>query len=338
MSWGSAVPPNILGDSFNSASRVDVLKPYTTLGNYTTWKTVAVAVATSNVASPVGLLTIDGVTLALGNKVLLTAQTNPVSNGLYVVTLNNWELAKDFPLGQDASGLTVLINQGTVNANTIYVCTNDVGAGIIGTNSLTFSYFAGLNGVTGPSTSTNDAIAVFNGTTGNKLYSTLLILSPTLLPTVANAPLVSSLGGVLSFNNTAEITVTVILTATQVTGASATPVQLLAAPGAGFIIRVGSTIVNTRSTGNTAFGGGGVAVVQYGNTALGAGTNALSATIPAVNITAATSQIYMVGTNVGSALTNSNAGIYFSNQTAPFTGGAGTTLAITLNYQVLPFA
>jgi hypothetical protein len=167
--WGTATPPRILGDTFTSSTRVSVLKPDSTLGNYTTWKTVAKVVATSNVASIVGVQTIDGVTLSLGDKVLLAGQTSGVNNGLYIVKLNTWEYAGDFPLGEDAAGLTVLINQGTVNANTIYVCTNHIGAGIIGTNSLVFSYMIGLNGVVGPATSVDGSVPVFSGTTGHIL-------------------------------------------------------------------------------------------------------------------------------------------------------------------------
>lgn len=130
--------------------------------------------------------------------------------------------------------------------------------------------------------------------------------------------------------------VVVTLNTAQVVAAYGTPVILLPAPGAGkaIIIDACQTITEV----STAFAGGGVAVVQYGNTVHGGGTLAIDATTPAAEITAAASQIYtqygMVTTTASTAITN--LGIYWSNQTGVFTGGAGSTVSLALTYYVIP--
>lgn len=69
----------------------------------------------------------------------------------------------------------------------------------------------------------------------------------------------------------------VTLTQSQVTGAFATPVQLIAAPGAGFAIFINQVQLNYLA-GTNAFAAGGVLVIQYGNTVNGGGTSATNGT------------------------------------------------------------
>lgn len=136
-------------------------------------------------------------------------------------------------------------------------------------------------------------------------------------------------------SNAAAASVT--LSAAQVLAAYATPQLIIPAPGAGkAIMLINSQLVTEVST---AFAGGGVAILQYGATVHGAGTNALSATIPAAEITAATSQIYTqtgyVATTVTATSAVTNQGIYFSNATGAFTGGAGSTVTPNLQYVII---
>lgn len=126
--------------------------------------------------------------------------------------------------------------------------------------------------------------------------------------------------------------ITVTLNAAQISAMFATPQLLIPAPGAGF-----ATIVDQVSYyfnfATAAFATGGATVVQYAATANGAGTNALSATIPAAMLTTGSSRLYSLVGVVGSALTGiTNQGIYLSNQTAAFTAGGASTVTVSLNY------
>lgn len=136
--------------------------------------------------------------------------------------------------------------------------------------------------------------------------------------------------------NVQQFTQTFTLNQAAVQGAYAAPVALLPAPGAGLAYFVTEASIYTNFQ-TAAFAGGGIAIVQYANTVHGAGTNALAATIPAAEITAASSQLYFLNGNTGNALTGiTNNGIFFSNQTGAFTGGnAASTVVITLNYVIL---
>lgn len=120
------------------------------------------------------------------------------------------------------------------------------------------------------------------------------------------------------------------LTAAQVNVAYTTPQLLAAAPGAGLIlVPTYATMVTNFAV---AFTGGGAATVQWGTTAAGAGTNSLSATIPAAEITAAASQIYSLPGHTAAALTGiTNEGLYFSNATQVFAGGAGSSLSFNIS-------
>jgi hypothetical protein len=159
-------------------------------------------------------------------------------------------------------------------------------------------------------------LASFSGTTG--------LLGDSGISAASVASAVAS--------NANLVAVSVTLTAAQVLAAYATPIVLVpAVAGKAYISLSGQIYTNVSGT---AFAGGGVAIVQYAATAHGAGTDFLAATIPAAEITAASSQIYtlagLASTTVSTGITDE--GIYFSNATGPFTGGAGSSLTITLVY------
>lgn len=124
----------------------------------------------------------------------------------------------------------------------------------------------------------------------------------------------------------------------DVIGAYATPVQLIAAPGVGTGILITSAAIITEVS--TAFATGGNAQVQYGNTNHAGGTIALSATIPAAEITAATSQVYsmagLAATTVTATSVVTNKGIYFTNATGAYTLGTGSTVTVALQYMIVP--
>lgn len=132
--------------------------------------------------------------------------------------------------------------------------------------------------------------------------------------------------------NQASIT----LNPTQMAAAYATPVALIAAPGAGKVIQIISAAVYTASTGNTAYATGTAPIVQYGATIHGGGTLATGAGLVAGDITAAASQVRTLGPMASAALTGqSNVGIFFSNATNAYTAGTGTNVTFTFVYQVL---
>lgn len=88
----------------------------------------SVRVRSQSAVTPSGTVTVDGLALAAGDRVLLTAQADAAENGVYVVTSAAWLAADDFPAADDYVGAIVHVEEGTV-ANTYWEQTNDVAEG-----------------------------------------------------------------------------------------------------------------------------------------------------------------------------------------------------------------
>ena len=92
--------------------------------------------------------TLDGVTLATGNRILVKNQTTKSENGIYVVAASGApSRATDFDTAAEIDGGDfVYVTGGTTNDNTGWVQTNTVGT--VGTDDIEFSQFAGSGTVT----------------------------------------------------------------------------------------------------------------------------------------------------------------------------------------------
>jgi len=86
------------------------------------WKDEVVAASTGNVdlAAPGTML--DGVTLTVGDRILLKDQTTPAENGIYIWTGGGAALTRalDADSGAELSAATVTVQRGTVNADRMY--------------------------------------------------------------------------------------------------------------------------------------------------------------------------------------------------------------------------
>lgn len=118
--------------------------------------------------------TVDGITLVLNNRILLKNQSSGSENGIYLVTAGAPTRSMDMEAGSGAAAIFIFIQAGTSNADTGWLCTNNTGSDIVGTDALVFAQISG-NGVdgdvNGPGSSTDTAIARFNGTTGKLLQN-----------------------------------------------------------------------------------------------------------------------------------------------------------------------
>jgi hypothetical protein len=125
-----------------------------------------------------GLLALDGISLSVGNRVLVKNQTDAKQNGIYSVTAvggpsATWLLTRttDYDVvGEVSSGDFIFVKGGTVNANTGWIQTADVVT--IGTNSITFTQFSGAGTytagtgltLTGTTFAVDSTIATLTGT------------------------------------------------------------------------------------------------------------------------------------------------------------------------------
>lgn len=96
-----------------------------------------VRVATTANITLSGLQTIDGVSLAAGDRVLVKNQTDAVDNGIWTASTSSWSRALDFDGSYDCvQGTLVSVTSGTVNEQTVWQLTT--ANPVIGTSSLTF--------------------------------------------------------------------------------------------------------------------------------------------------------------------------------------------------------
>lgn len=98
-------------------------------------------VAVANIASLSGLQTIDGITLANGDRVLLTGQTTASANGPYVAQTGAWTRALDADgAGEITPGAFWYVEEGTSYQKTQWRCSN-TGVVVIGTTNITITQF-----------------------------------------------------------------------------------------------------------------------------------------------------------------------------------------------------
>jgi hypothetical protein len=93
--------------------------------------------------------TVDGVTLATGDRILIKNQSTGSQNGIYVVQATGAPVrSTDADANAEVTGnFAVFVEEGTVNADSGWVLTND-GAVTVGTTALTFTQFTGLGQIT----------------------------------------------------------------------------------------------------------------------------------------------------------------------------------------------
>jgi hypothetical protein len=122
---------------------------------------------------------IDGVTLVAGDRVLLKDQSTATENGLYIAVASG-AASRDpeHDTIAELSGSMVVVNQGTVNDNKIFLCTTDTDA-TLGSTSITYTTITPQNvgtvtsitagtGLSGGAITSSGTIAIDTATTVDK--------------------------------------------------------------------------------------------------------------------------------------------------------------------------
>lgn len=104
------------------------------------------AATTTNLAALSGAMTVDGISLVAGDRVLVKDQTTASANGLYVVASGSWTRATDADAWAELVSAYVFVEQGSTNADNGFLCTVDTGT--LGTTSVTFVQFSGAGQIT----------------------------------------------------------------------------------------------------------------------------------------------------------------------------------------------
>lgn len=305
---------------FNDLTPVRVVSLTNVAGTYYNGPSNNGVGATLTVAA--SSLTIDSVVLKVGDRVLLQNQTSALQNGIYIVELiaSTVVLARAFDqqnIEQLKPGQFVLVGAGTVNAGAAFCLVEPIPQNI-GVDSFVYlsSPLSAAMGTAGTKAATNNALADVVSSAGSGFTAGNFMSAADTSGTAQDSGF--NVSNVLQH---ARVTIS----AAQWNGMYATPVQLVAAPGANKInvveqITLGMTFVSA------AYAGGGVVGAQYGNTVHGAGPTA-STTEAAADFFAAASTMFRLGSSLSTGApfsTCANAAIYLSNLTGAFTTGDGT--------------
>jgi hypothetical protein len=110
-----------------------------------------------------GLLTVDGITLIAGDRVLCKDEASAVNNGIYAANTGPWVRTSDAGTNnQFFSGMAVTVGLGAINAGQTFLCTCTDNPVVIGTSLITFASQQSVQAATQTATSTT-SLAIGTG-------------------------------------------------------------------------------------------------------------------------------------------------------------------------------
>jgi hypothetical protein len=235
------------------------------------WKDPVRVATTANLASLSGTQTIDGVSVAAGERVLVKDQTTASANGIYVCASGSWSRAADADAWAELPGAVVAVMQGTVNADQVYLCTSNPG-GTLGTTAVTWAQVGGMTQVGGSVSLAGAQVEI----TGIPSWARRVILFLAALSSSGTGTPILGLGSSAGIETGGYSggTVTLGTTNAQTTSASAMP--LIAAGGAAANSYNGRIVLERWSTdswiitGQIGENGGSVSLVEYRKNLAGA--------------------------------------------------------------------
>ena len=149
------------------------------VGGAVSWKTKVRAATTSAKVLSFEFengSSIDGVTLTTGDRVLIKNQADDKENGIYTVNASGAPTrATDADTGAEIAGCVTVVSEGTVNAETLWTCTNNTAT--LGSSSIAFIQVGGPGLYTSDPTqitiSSNRVISIYTGYVGQTSITTL---------------------------------------------------------------------------------------------------------------------------------------------------------------------
>jgi hypothetical protein len=127
-----------------------------------------------------GLPVVDGYQLVAGDRVLVRvgSAANPgalsVANGVYDASAGSWTRSADQASGAAATGATFMVEFGSTYSNTVFTCST--AASNFG-SAISFSKVANFGDIDGPTSSTNNGITRWSGTTGKTVKDSVVTVS-----------------------------------------------------------------------------------------------------------------------------------------------------------------
>lgn len=222
------------------------------------WKnSVRLASSLTNITES-GVQSIDSLNTATGDRILLIAQTEASSNGIYIANDGGaWTKPVDMAVGSDAAATIMYVSEGTVNGGNTFRCVNAIGQGIVGTDNLSFTLFnTGSGGGGGGGTPAGPSGSVQYNNGGTFLGTSNLTVSGniTFATNLTSTNLMSTTSTISSLTvNTGSFfgLVATNLTSTNLVASDSTISNIVASTGSFF----GISVTNITSTNLMATSG-----------------------------------------------------------------------------------
>lgn len=130
------------------------------------WKSPVRVRAQGNINLSAPGATIDGVTMSVDDRVCCDQQTVTTQDGFYLFKGAATPMVRtdDAQVGVSFAGVAFFVEEGTVDADKGFLCSNDIGTDVVGTDDLSIGYFAGAVGAhaLGGASHTADTLANLN--------------------------------------------------------------------------------------------------------------------------------------------------------------------------------
>jgi hypothetical protein len=107
----------------------------------------SVVVATTANITLSGTQTIDGISVSVGDRVLVKDQSTASQNGIYLCASSTWTRTTDADSWTELVAAFTFVEKGTSNSDSGWICTVDAG-GTLGSTSVTFAQFSGAGQIT----------------------------------------------------------------------------------------------------------------------------------------------------------------------------------------------
>ena len=184
--------------------------------NGTDWKNSVRAGTTASIALT-GLQTVDGISLAAGDRILVKNQTTQTENGIYLVASGAWTRAADAVGGLLTAATSVMIEEGTTFAGTQWRITTQ-GIITIGSTSIVWAQIGmGVTYTNGAGINLGgNVIAIDTGLVVRKVYATIGNGALTSIPITHNLGNKDVTVTVIEVATDAEVIVDVVRTSTTV--------------------------------------------------------------------------------------------------------------------------